>query len=76
VKIETLRNEAMAMGSSMREAYRRHLAGEQFIGIRDIDFTRCKAKDPSELAANSPIMQEMIRKHWYLVHTPPVREEK
>jgi hypothetical protein len=41
-----------------------------------MDFTRIKAKEPSELATNSPILQEMIAKHWHLVHTPPFQKNK
>jgi hypothetical protein len=48
---------------STLDLYKRFLRGEQFKGIRDLNLTKLSVKQPSDLIANSLVMQEMAAKH-------------
>ncbi|MCY9516876.1 hypothetical protein [Paenibacillus apiarius] len=49
---------------SMAEVYKKIRRGETFKTISDLDFARLNIKNPAELAANSPVMQQVIAKQW------------
>jgi hypothetical protein len=53
--------------SSMLEIYQQLLQGKKFKNISDLNLDYLSIKHPNELCANSPIMQEMIAKHWDIV---------
>ncbi|KQL54341.1 hypothetical protein AN964_13120 [Heyndrickxia shackletonii] len=45
------------------ELYKRYLRGERFKGVKDLNLNKLSVGQPSDLIANSIIMQEMARKH-------------
>jgi hypothetical protein len=49
---------------SMMEIYKKVLRGEKFKSISDLQLHKLSIKKPQDLVANSPIMQDMIAKHW------------
>ncbi|MBS4172754.1 hypothetical protein [Bacillus sp. FJAT-49736] len=45
------------------DLYKRYLKGERFRGVRDLNLNNLSVEQPSDLIANSVIMQEMAWKH-------------
>jgi hypothetical protein len=56
--------------SSMLEIYQQVLQGKKFKSISDLNLGVLSIKHPSELCANSPVMQAIIAKHWDAVKRP------
>ena len=50
------------------ELYKRYLRGERFKGVKDLNLNKLAVEQPSDLIANSIIMQEMARKHSKLLN--------
>ncbi|PKR83407.1 hypothetical protein [Heyndrickxia camelliae] len=56
------------------ELYKRYLRGERFKSVRDVDLNHLSVRQPSDLIANSIIMQDMARKHSKVLHQNKVRK--
>jgi|GEM_PF-1609891 len=57
---------------TMRELFRRHRQGEQLHArsYRELNLHKLDIHQPSELIANSPILQRIVRKHWHSIIVP------
>lgn len=45
------------------ELYKKYLRGERFKEVKDLNLNKLSVGQPSDLIANSIIMQEMAQKH-------------
>jgi hypothetical protein len=62
---------------SMQEMYRLHLRGVKLEArsIAELELGMLDIKQPSELIANSPVLQKAIEKHWHTLISPILKKK-
>ncbi|EFM11353.1 hypothetical protein PaecuDRAFT_1799 [Paenibacillus curdlanolyticus YK9] len=62
--------------STMLELFIQHRRGEtlEARSIRDLELHKLDIAQPSDLIANSPVLQRLVRKHWQSMIVPLLRK--
>lgn len=47
----------------MIDLYRKHLSGETFKGLSEMNLDHFPIKNPADLAGSSPVLQHIVKKH-------------
>mgnify|MGYP007019865625 CR=1 FL=1 len=59
-------NNEMKVGGymlKMIDLYRKHLSGETFKGLSEMNLDHFSIKNPADLAGSSPVLQHIVKKH-------------
>ncbi|MWC27101.1 hypothetical protein [Paenibacillus sp. MMS18-CY102] len=62
--------------ATMFELFLQHQRGEalEARSIRDLELQKLDISQPSDLIANSPVLQRLVRKHWQSMIVPLLRK--